>query len=225
VTRPAQDRHVAAVAWILAGVAGYVDALGFVLLQGVFTSHATGDTAHMARGVAAGNGATVMRFAWPIAMFVAGLFVSGTITAVGKRRRFHSTFGIALGLEAALLFASPLVTGYFPLAAALAGSMGIQTLTVTMVSGLRIYTTYMTGNLAKFAEGATQFLITGKRTELRHSIVTGMLWMVFLAGAVLGTFGQQLWGREAAIAPAVVVAAIAAFDFRRPIDPAEEFQG
>ena len=222
MTRRAQDQHVAAIAWTLAAVAGYVDALGFVLLQGVFTSHATGDTAHIGRAVAASNGAAVVRFAWPIAMFVAGLFVSGAITALGKRLRFHSTFGVALGLEAALLFASPVMTGYFPLAAALAGSMGIQTLTVSTVSGLRVYTTYMTGNLAKFAEGATQFLFTGKRIELRHSIITGVLWLIFLAGTVFGAYGQHLWGREAAIAPATVVATIAAFDFKRPIDPAEE---
>jgi uncharacterized membrane protein YoaK (UPF0700 family) len=223
VKRRAHDRHVAAVAWTLAAVAGYVDALGYVVLEGVFTSHATGDTAHIGHAVALGDRAAIIRFAWPIAMFLAGLFVSGTITALGKRLGFHSTFGVALGLEAALLFAFPQMDGFFPLAAALAGSMGIQTLTVTMVAGLRIYTTYMTGNLAKFAEGATQFLITGKRIELRHSITTGVLWLVFLAGTVFGVSAQHLWGREAAIAPAMVVAAIAAFDFRRPIDPAEEF--
>ncbi len=207
---------------MLGAVAGYVDALSFILLQGVFTSHATGDTAHMGRAIAAGEGATVIRFAWPVAMFVVGLFISGAITAVGKRVRFHSTFGVALGLEAALLFASPAIMHYFPLAAALAGSMGIQTLTVSTVAGLRVYTTYMTGNLAKFAEGATQFLITGKRMELRHSIITGVLWIVFLAGTVFGVAAHHVWGRDAAIAPAIVVATIAALDFRRPIDPAEE---
>jgi uncharacterized membrane protein YoaK (UPF0700 family) len=220
--RRAQDQHVAAIAWTLAAVAGYVDALGFVLLQGVFTSHATGDTAHMGRAIAAANRAAVIRFVWPIAMFLAGLFVSGAITALGKRLRFHSTFGVALGVEAALLFASPVIAGYFPLAAMLAGAMGIQTLTVSTVSGLRIYTTYMTGNLAKFAEGVTQFLFTGKQMELRHAVITGVLWMVFLGGTVFGAYAQHLWGREAAIAPAMVVATIAALDFRRPIDPAEE---
>ena len=213
---------MAAIAWTLAAVAGYVDALGFVLLQGVFTSHATGDTAHMGRAVAELDAAAVVRFAWPIAMFVAGLFVSGTITALGKRGRFHSTFGVALGLEAVLLAVSPVITGYLPLAAALAGSMGVQTLTVTRVAGLRIYTTYMTGNLAKFAEGAIQFLITGKRIELRHSIITGVLWIAFFAGVVSGISGQHRWGRNAAIAPAILLATIAAFDFKRPIDPAEE---
>jgi hypothetical protein len=33
---------------------------------------------------------------------------------------------------------------------------------------------------------------------------------------------HHVWGRDAAIAPAIVVATIAALDFRRPIDPAEE---
>jgi hypothetical protein len=47
--------------------------------------------------------------------------------------------------------------------------------------------------------------------------------MIFLAGTVFGASAHYLWGREAAIAPAIVVATIAAFDFRRPIDPAEEF--
>jgi uncharacterized membrane protein YoaK (UPF0700 family) len=59
--------------------------------------------------------------------------------------------------------------------------------------------------------------------ELRHSIITGVLWIAFLAGTVFGAAAQHVWCRDAAIAPAIVVATIAAFDFRRPIDPAEEF--
>jgi uncharacterized membrane protein YoaK (UPF0700 family) len=158
-------------------------------------------------------------------MFMAGLFVSAAITAIAKKRGFHSSFGISLGIEALLLFLSPLIAGYHALAAMLAGSMGIQTLTVTTVRGLRIYTTYMTGNLSKFAEGATRYLVSGSRIELGHSIVTGLLWVFFLGGVMAGATAQRTWGRAAAIAPAAAIALLAAADFRRPIDPADEFQG
>jgi uncharacterized membrane protein YoaK (UPF0700 family) len=217
--------QVTAVAAALAAVAGYVDALGYLLLRGVFTSHATGDTAHIGNALASGDLAQAMRFAWPLFMFVAGLFVSAAITAIAKKRGFHSSFGISLGIEALLLLISPLITGYLALAAVLAGSMGIQTLTVTTARGLRIYTTYMTGNLSKFAEGATKYLISGSRIERDHSIITGLLWIFFVAGALAGAAAHGIWGRMAAVAPAVPIALLAAADFKRPIDPADELQG
>jgi uncharacterized membrane protein YoaK (UPF0700 family) len=223
--QPPRAFHVTAVAATLAAVAGYVDALGFLLLRGVFTSHATGDTAHIGNALAVGELAEAARFAWPVLVFVAGLFVSAAITAIAKKRGFHSSFGIALGLEALLLVLSPLITGYFALAAVLAGSMGIQTLTVTTVRGLRIYTTYMTGNLAKFAEGATRYLASGSRIERDHSVITGLLWIFFLAGVLAGTAAHRAWDRAAALAPAVLIALLAAADFRGPIDPADELQG
>jgi uncharacterized membrane protein YoaK (UPF0700 family) len=220
-----RDAHVTIAAVMLAAVAGYVDALGFLLLRGVFTSHVTGDTGHIGNALAVGELAEAVRFAWPILVFVAGLFVSAAITAIAQKRGFHSSFGIALAIEALLLFVSPLIKEYFALAAVLAGSMGIQTLTVTAVRGLRIYTTYMTGNLSKFAEGATRYLVFGNRVELGNSIVTGLLWIFFLAGAITGAVAHRTWDRAAAIAPAMLIALLAAADFRRPIDPVDELQG
>ena len=223
--QPPRASHVTAVAAALAAVAGYVDALGYLLLRGVFTSHATGDTAHIGNALALGDVAEAMRFAWPVFMFVAGLFLSAAITAMAKKRGFHSSFGISLGIEALLLLVSPLIRGYVALAAVLAGSMGIQTLTVTTARGLRIYTTYMTGNLSKFAEGATKYLVSGSRIERDHSVITGLLWIFFLAGALAGAAAHGAWGRTAAIAPAAPIALLAAADFRRPIDPVDELQG
>lgn len=224
--RRAGASHVTIAALTLAAVAGYVDALGFQLLRGVFISHITGDTAHMGTYSATGKLADAARYGWPILMILAGLIISSVITTVGKKHGFHSTFGVALGIEAILLFTSPLVTGYRRLGAMLALAMGIQTLTVTNVPGLRVYTTYMTGNLAKFAEGAVKFAVEGDRQELRHSVTTGLLWLVFLGGIVAGVTAHVAWDRAAAIAPAIVVGIMAGFDFWRPIDPAkEETQG
>ncbi|HWE00191.1 MAG TPA: DUF1275 family protein, partial [Bryobacteraceae bacterium] len=166
-----------------------------------------------------------IRFAWPVATFVAGLFMSAAITAVAKKRGFHSSFGIALGIEALLLFVSPLITDSLALTAVLAGSMGIQTLTVTTSRGLRIYTTYMTGNLSQFAEGATKYLVSGSRIERDHSVITGLLWLFFLGGTLAGAAAHGIWDRAAAIAPAMLIALLAAADFRRPIDPVDELQG
>ncbi len=214
--------HVTAAALALSAVAGYVDALGFELLRGVFTSHITGDTAHLGIYSAAGKLAEAARYGWLPLMILVGLLASATITSLGKKHGFHSTFGVALGLEAILLFTSPLVTTYRALAAVFGIAMGLQTLTVTNVPGLRVYTTYMTGNLAKCAEGVVKFALERDREQLRHSIVTGMLWVMFLAGVVAGAAAHARWDRAASAAPAAVIAAMALLDFWRPIDPAKE---
>jgi uncharacterized membrane protein YoaK (UPF0700 family) len=216
---------VTAIAFVLSAIAGYVDSLGFQLLRGVFTSHITGDTAHFGTYIVDHRWNDVYRYGWPILMFLTGLLVSAAVTSVGKKIRFHSTFGIALGAEAILLLASPIVTNYYGLTAMFACAMGLQTLTVTNLPAIRVYTTYMTGNLAKFAEGAVKFVVNGDRTELRHSIVTGVIWLMFWGGVMAAAAAHQIWDRYASLLPGSMVAVIAIFDFARPVDPCTEGGG
>ena len=39
-----------------------------------------------------------------------------------------------------------------------AAAMGVQSVTVTRVGSLRVYTTYLTGSLSKFSEAVTEYL-------------------------------------------------------------------
>jgi len=87
------------------------------------------------------------------------------------RHGWHSSFSIALFTELILLAAfmwfgmryslpggkQPSSSGFYFLVSLPAAAMGIQTVTVTRVAGLRVYTTYLTGSLAKCAEAVTQY--------------------------------------------------------------------
>ena len=70
---PAGDYGRALAAIWLGLIAGFVDALGYLLLTQVYTSHMTGNTASLARDVADHRWFGVLRHGWPIAAFMAGL--------------------------------------------------------------------------------------------------------------------------------------------------------
>jgi uncharacterized membrane protein YoaK (UPF0700 family) len=70
--------------------------------------------------------------------------------------RSRGSFSIALGTEITLLIAF-IVTGARYGAALLPPALGMQTVTITRVAGLRVYTTYLTGSLSKFAEAAIEY--------------------------------------------------------------------
>jgi uncharacterized membrane protein YoaK (UPF0700 family) len=90
-------------------------------------------------------------------------------------------------------------------------AMGLQTVTVTRVFGLRVYTTYLTGSLAKFAEAVVHqafwfydrtrghsrkrfwiaVRISAHQKYARHAVLTGGLWIAFFLGVICGALLRQ----------------------------------
>jgi uncharacterized membrane protein YoaK (UPF0700 family) len=147
-------------AWIavlLAWAAGFVDATGWLVLIHVYTSHMTGNTASFAADIAQGKWNEAFHHGWVILPFLGGLLYSAAITQAARRRGFHSSFATALVTELLLLaafvafgsryfhseqLAMPSgVIGYVLLSMP-AAAMGLQTVRVTRINGLRVYTTY-----------------------------------------------------------------------------------
>lgn len=184
----------AAVALLLALVAGWVDGVGYVLLFKLFTAHMSGNSIAAAVGAGEGDWATALRRAFPIPVFVAGV-VSGTILGeLLARRGCRPTLAVALLLEAALLvafvFASPdhrvvealdkPTAGYYLVAALPVLAMGVQSAALRRVGGTGVRTTYITGMLTNFAEELVAFLFWWR--DAMHGP----------AGGWLRLFGQAL---------------------------------
>lgn len=158
---------------ILAGIGGYVDGVGFLVLFGMFTSHMSGNSVMM--GVHAGLHDWNLAFhhAFPIPIFVLGVMLGAALTTALIRRGVHSILCIAFGLEAGLLLIFMLAgsstlrdgtarmespgTFYF-LAASLPLAMGFQNATLRQVGGTTVRTTFITGTLTSFGENAVQYL-------------------------------------------------------------------
>ncbi len=240
----------------MAWAAGFVDAVGWVLLLHVYTSHMTGNTASFASDLARGHMQEAWRHGWPIVPFLAGLFYSAAATAIARRRGFHASFSIALVSELILLAGFIALVhargagqaldassgALYGMLSCLAAAMGIQTVTVTRIGGLRVYTTYLTGSLSKFAENVTLYAfwfydrthgrlrhrigkalaVSPRLSYVHHAALTAGLWLGFFTGAVCGVFTEQRWRAAALIFPMGVLAMATAIDIVRPVAAADE---
>jgi uncharacterized membrane protein YoaK (UPF0700 family) len=175
--------------------------------------------------------------------FIVGLIYSAGTTRAARRSGSHASFSIALITECVLL-GTVAAIGHDGLGALslLAAAMGIQTVTVTRINGLRVFTTYLTGSLTKFSEAVIDFAfwfydrtrgrdwkrlirvlgVSGRQPSLQHvTLITG-LWSGFFAGAYCGVAAELHIGLAALVAPIAVLGATIAIDLWSPVAAADE---
>jgi len=90
-------------------VAGYVDALGWLTLDRVFTAQMSGNLVLLAVHIVAGESGHTWLQADALIAFFGGLVITGSAIEIGMRRRWRRIFIAALALEFFLLlcFARP----------------------------------------------------------------------------------------------------------------------
>lgn len=164
--RPTRGREKAWFAVLLAWTAGGIDAVGFLLLYHLFTAHMSGNSAAAAAYAGRGEWPEALRRAFPIPLFVAGVFFGAVLVDSRTKRRVRSPFCAAFGLEALLLisfwhFGGAVSQGaklrngslvFYSLVALPALAMGLQNATLRRVGDTGVRTTYITGMLTSFAE-------------------------------------------------------------------------
>ncbi len=189
-----QDRTSRNIAIGLAGLAGFIDALGFLSLGGFFVSFMSGNSTRF--GVEAGDHASwqpaLLAFAI-IALFVLGVMLGQTVRRL--RSRLPST--AVLVLVSAMLLAAAIAVelGQPTLAVLLAASaMGASNNAFMRRDEVSIGVTYMTGTLVRFGQNLAARLL-GDRNRRWFPYL--LLWSGLLAGAVLGAVCWRLWGLHA----------------------------
>lgn len=250
-SHPLGPHAKAGVAVTMAWAAGFVDAACWLAIDRVYTSHMTGNTASFARSVAQGNWNRASIYGWVIVPFMLGLVYSAAMIKAARRAHFHSSFAVALATEIVALVAfialgvrmRPDGGGieYFALSLP-AAAMGIQTVTVTRVNGLRVYTTYLTGSLSKCAEAVVDYgfwlrdrarghswkrvklmlRVAPRNKRLQHAFLTGGLWAGFFGGAVCGVLTQGRFGPYCLLAPVAVLVVAVGVDLVRPVAAADD---
>lgn len=170
----------------LAGLAGFVDAVGFLSANGYFVSFMSGNSTRL--GVAISTApAAMLTPALLIAGFVCGVAL-GALAAIraGRLRK-----PIVLGLVAILLLLGAIARGLDNEAimlAALVLAMGATNNTFQRGGEVTVGLTYMTGALVRLGQGFA--LWVSGRAETGW-IQWGMLWSGLLTGAVLGAYLQS----------------------------------
>lgn len=243
------DVHEAWLATLLAWVAGFVDAVGYLALAHVFVANMTGNTVVGVADLAQRNWGSAWHRAFPIPVFVVGAAVGATAIEVAHRQRWRSAHAVAFGLEVVLLVAFalvaqpllangalPLESGwlFYALAALPTLAMGLQSASFRRVGSNSVRTTYVSGILTAMAEEAvfSLFRRAGRapETDGRHTgserrqspnrvLLPAGIWISYAFGAILGAFLHEWWELGSLALPIGTLIFVAIWDLAQPDTP------
>lgn len=181
-----RPRRLFAVA--LAGLAGFVDAAGFLSANGYFVSFMSGNTTRLAVDLATGVHPAIIP-ALLILGFIIGVASGGVIAGKTGVWRKPAVLALVTGLllAAALLHAFGFTSAAV---AALVMAMGALNNTFQRGGEVAIGLTYMTGALVKMGQGLAAALL-GKPVGNWASFLA--LWLGLLGGAVAGALAWSRW--------------------------------
>jgi uncharacterized membrane protein YoaK (UPF0700 family) len=224
---------------LLTLAAAGVDAM-VILGFNVLTAAQTGNTVLLAVALARGDAETGLSAAVSVAAFVAGA-VAGEVLCGASRscHRREPNIVPALLIEILLLtcllilwlMAEPAVGRSATSAVALAAlAMGVQSAAVLRLQGPS--TTYITGTLATFCTGYVRWIRVGRhgrpRTRPVESDATrppdrlpwrnGLIWMLYLSGAILCGVLFLRSGVLAILVPIAAVCAVIAIEVSAPAE-------
>ena len=240
--------RAAILAMVLPGVAGAVNATGF-LEVGIYTSHVTGNVARAGIELAESHRDQALLAAGAVGFFLLGVIFAAVMVEFARRQE-RARYSIPLLVEALVLSALMGTTELhlsqrvpFVWTGLLAFAMGLQNALVTRISGAVVRTTHLTGIATDMGIELVRFTLWS-RGELRAqrgglARLRGLyrlfrnrefdrLWLhlriftSFLVGALVGPLLYLSLGAHSLGLPVLVVVCLAAFDAVRGLDPRHE---
>ncbi len=196
--------------WILAGgfllacVAGCVNAVGFLGAHHQAISHMSGTVSNLGIGLVGNDRAALAHVASTLGCFFAGCVLSGLIIRQSTLKAGRR-YGVALAVEAALLLGAT----YFLRHSAITGdylaamACGLQNAMATSYSGAVIRTTHMTGIVTDLGI-ALGLLARNEKVDWRRIGLYGALLTGFFSGGILGALGFARFGYDTLLVPAAL---------------------
>lgn len=205
----------------LAAIGGWVDAVGFLTLFGLFTAHLSGNTARLGVALGQGDTGTALTYAVPIVVFFGGAVI-GVAFLTARRARGNGGMAPLLAVEAVLIATfmvagtrlrddghlTPRSVAYYGLAVLAVAAMGLQTAALRHAAGVPVHTTFITGMVTHFAEAIVGVVRRDQRDASQRAGVYGGLVGAYILGAVCGSALENLWALWALSVPIVVLVAV-----------------
>ncbi|MER2264897.1 YoaK family protein [Methylobacterium oxalidis] len=192
----------------LTATAGYVDALGFIELGGLYTSFMSGNTTQFSVSLGRGEWRHALLPCLLVTMFFVGS-VLGSGLALAVPARWATP--IVLAFEALTVLGAlslGLATPDHGLASLfMALAMGAQNAVLAQVQGFRAGTTFVTGALFSFGQKVA-LALTG-RIPRYGWVGDGVVWLALLCGALGGTVAYGRFGLTALVLPAGITTGLA----------------
>lgn len=191
----------------LTAVAGFVDAVGFITLAGLFTAHMSGNAAQF--GVAIGHGEVgeAVPLIVAIMLFVLAVAAGALLQELAARAGLRSTLALMLVVEAAMVaalmvYGSAVVgsretarsfAGFYVTAALAIGAMGVQAASFSHVGGQRVRTSYISGMLTNLGRALVAAMLGSEDAPShgRLAMLAGIV-VTYLAGASAGGYVDSL---------------------------------
>ncbi|MFE8873932.1 YoaK family protein [Acetobacter persici] len=177
-------------------VAGYVDAVGYVELHGIYTAAMTGNSTSF--GIALGEGNSVRAAA---VFTVLGLFFLGALAASLLRRSLRAYRHEWLWIACLLIVAQCIHWDHAAEASfhtetlLLTVAMAMQGEVLSRFSGISVQTIVVTNNIVKFADNIVGSLYRSKDHSSSFSLTAalpGLAWASCIAGAFLSVPIRQM---------------------------------
>ena len=196
-------------ACLLAALAGFVDAIGFIRSGGFFVSFMSGNSTRLGVGIAHRVHDGLLAFGL-VAAFVCGVVLGSLCGEAARDRRPP----VVLGCVAALLAAAAWLDGNGRMLLALgflALAMGAVNTVFERGGEVRVGVTYMTGSLVRAGTGIASTIIgRGDKQWLPYVL----LWAAFVAGTIGGAVAYGPPPNLTLSAAAVAALALAALSLR-----------
>jgi uncharacterized membrane protein YoaK (UPF0700 family) len=204
------DRRRRILVALLAALAGYVDAVGFIASGGFFLSFMSGNSTRLGVGLLAGPAGTALFAGAIMAAFVAGVAAASLLSGGEGATRQRQVLLLVAGLLAAAAFGLATETGPLPFLLVAAG-MGAANAAFEEMGDVRFGITYMTGTLVKLGLRLAA-LLRGEDSQGWQALA--LHWLTLVAGAVLGAAAWPALGALALWPAAGVALALAIWRWR-----------
>jgi uncharacterized membrane protein YoaK (UPF0700 family) len=213
------------VAALLAMIAGYIDAYGFISYR-TYLSFMSGNTTQSGIATGAGYFSAATPTLTAIVAFVIGVFAGTLFIDSDTHRSQRLKFGLVAALLAVTLGVTQLATVSQLLSiSALSFAMGLLNTTVSRVGPEPVNLAFVTGTLSKIG---SHFALAVKRapvkdaqgirdTHVRRAFLLSTLWAAFFLGAILAAATTPRFGVWVLAPPFMVLLALTALT-RAPSD-------
>ncbi len=181
---PRGQALIFAVAMILAALAGFVDATGYIHFRHLFVSFMSGNSTQAMVAAAGGDLPQLAMVGRTILLFVSGVAIGELVGTLSDRWARTLVLLLEVLLLGAALGALRLGWSEGWIAAALAMAMGVQNAAVHKAEGISVALTYVTGTLVHIGRSAAKALHgTG---PWRAALPFIGLWVGLIAGGFAG---------------------------------------
>lgn len=186
----------AALGFALTATAGWIDAIGFLRLGGLYTSFMSGNTTQFAVTLGQCEVAGALPVGGLLSAFAGGSVLGGLVKGAAPANWVAALVltreALLLGTAAALALASP---DALPATLLLAFAMGSQNTALLQVAGFRAGTTFVTGALSGFGQkiGQNLVLALAGRGPRWDWVGDGLVWIGLLLGGVTERWPTARW--------------------------------